>query len=138
MKLIPELTNLRSKELSFWCIIKVQEYDTWEYYPNDWQYVTIIDDNIYFVWNWETHQVDIKKDESYYTGWLLKEIVGHPLNRWRICRMHKWGYSGDIYLDINGFFWFHLEMLEQDELQRMESPHREELKPLLIEFSKYF
>lgn len=128
----PILDKLRNKELSFWCFIKENPWDT----P---------------LWaTWGTFRYGSKadtEDRSYDT------IVGHPLTRWRICHVYnklEWHCSDydeekydsfqyevrDAFVDME-ILMDNYSLYDQTELEWQKSEKRPELRSLLIQFSNY-
>lgn len=119
----PILDKLRNKELSFWCFIKENPWDT----P---------------LWaTWGTFRYGGKadtEDRSYDT------IVGHPLTRWRICHLHnklelEWNdqyEAWDAFVDME-ILMDNYSLYDQTELEWQKSEKRPELRSLLIQFSNY-
>lgn len=66
------------------------------------------------------------------------DILWKSLTRWRIEYLHQTKNNDtDEYWDINELFLFNPELYNQSEIERQQSPHREKLKKLLIQFSNY-
>ena len=122
MKLDPELDKLRNKELSFWCA-----YTNWSL-KVAWEYTRYTD----WLHPWD------KED---------KVIIWHPLTWWRICHL-LWAWINLNTKNIQSListrwsmvaiFDYNSDLYDQNELQRMQSPYRPELKELLIKFSDTF
>ena len=128
------LDKLRDKTLSFWCVISI--------YDNDYDL-----HECRIIWN---HY----KDYVFTTDiWIVGEalnIIWHPLTRWRIeysrrsitKKIIEYNIQDDyplrlMYDEIRRFLNRNYELYNQSELERMQSPHREKLKELLIQFSNY-
>lgn len=118
--LIPELDKLRDKTLSFWCKVLL----VW------WWYLVLVNKEKFSLYDTE--------DWNRIDSWNIDLIVWHPLTRWRIEYLHQTRNNDtDEYWSIHELFLFNPELYDKSELERMQSPHREELKKLLIQFSNY-
>ena len=102
-----ELDKLRDKTLSFWCVI----------IKSDW--------TIY------------RSSGAWWTMPVSNKIIWHPLTRWRIVYLRSKINQCKDWFSLEMFFHGNKEFYNQSELERMKSPHREELKKLLIQFSNY-
>ena len=120
-----ELNKLRDKTLSFWCFIK--EYP-WES----------------MLWAaWWTFRSWSKQDSE---DRVYDEILWHPLTYWRIYSLSyklrstkSWKVADEILYnktDIERILK-EKDLIDKTELERQQSPHREELKELLLKFSNY-
>lgn len=155
MMLEKSLDVLRSKELSFWCILNVKFYDN-EEHKELWTHTCCVLNNHKFAvfsdllnyknklyWLWEFN----KEDE-----WI--EIIWHPLNRWRLYHLCHWrkpaylemGEPEYDHAEYNKFYLcfenikdiFYTIWFDKTEIERMQHYRWDELYPLLVEFSSYF
>lgn len=144
LTLCPELDKLRNKELSFWCYVYATvPYVNWTTLTDTFIVKNAQDSHVRFwkdllvmpiLWAWNSIvcESDVK-------------ILGHPLTRGRIYYVYKTKLifikslsTRTAYGDIQFIFNSNPELYDQNELQRMLSPHREKLKELLIQFAYYF
>lgn len=154
--LSPELDVLRNKELSFWCVAM---YINLKFHVRD-EIITVY--NVDNTENWIVDIIEIMSGHTYKNVYTSKEIsnnnwsddnyiyniIWHPLTRWRIEYLvtnHK--ASPDENKDllyricinkILDIFTFNNKLFDKTELERMQYDKRNELYPLLVEFSTYF
>lgn len=129
-----ELDKLRDKTLSFGCVIfekswwevnyhritTVKKQDNWEYTCECWWYEIFDISDYNIIW----HPLTLWRIEHYYRN-------NYPINK----PVHKY-----ITVHTQIYRWFESNRetaYNQSELERMQSPHREELKKLLLQFSNY-
>lgn len=142
-----ELDKLRDKTLSFGCrVIDKTHSFFWksvpeemiivsknmEFYETDWVYL------LHYRWNPTVNFPieDILDGEKC-------EIIWNPLTRWRIYslrfKVNKQSILIDVWNTVDNIWCLLsiMDMFDKTEIERMKSPHREELKKLLIQFSNY-
>lgn len=140
----PALDKLRNKELRFWCFI---ETDIHSEAVRITELFDVASDDItaYNIWDELPHWEDIYCRVSVYSWdfWLnhIKNILWHPLTRGRItylAQIHSdWWDLDNISSQVLDIFDDNRELYDQNELQRMTSPKRPELRELLIKFAEY-
>ncbi len=151
--LCPELDKLRNKELSFWCMLELNEKAGMSWYIQRWNNFILLSNNApkLYVKHWNT----VDQEEIFIHD--VKNIIWHPLTRGRIIHLSEtievWPWKrGDMdtmdervaniekWVSIFGsikIFLANHKLYDQNELQRITSEKRPELKKLLVEFSKY-
>lgn len=131
--LCPELNKLRNKELSFGCLVGIKETTKrfWAW-GDEWCLRYVNDEGLTCSdYNWEWGSVEP-----------ITTIIWHPITWWRVQHLYReTKQERDFnYYDCKNKIEQWLvdnKCFDQNELQWMESPHREELKELLIKFSNY-
>lgn len=146
-----ELDKLRDKTLSFWCHIISKSI--W-IYKKKWIKV------LWHNWWWDymcfyrvdtsENKEEYKKDFWYCLVEVIKngsyEIIWHPINYWRIYSLSyklrntkSWKVADEILYnktDIERILKEN-DLMDKTELERQKSPHWEDLRELLIQFSNY-
>lgn len=132
MMLSPELDKLRDKTLRFGCIVRIYSWYLWGVPTTteamkEFSWYRVISRN----GNYHENNDRVAQPK-------IDRIVWHPLTRWRLSYLRsKLGEIDERFkiAEIPMIFEEHIELYDQDELQRMQHPKRPEFFEILKEFA---